>query len=365
MKKIAIICNLDGFANSINPLACKKYFENKGHKVILIDTHYIRRFKNKNKTPSDTPAYKLHIFTLFFIEGISYLFQKFISEGKKNYRLLLSIMRIRALILKKYFKNKKIDVIICENIADSLFLLQKTSAVKIYNCATPYADELYYGNQLSKKDHLQLKKLEIKIYNEVDYLSFHWESYADYIKKYYNYHGKNIFKFNRGTYIKKHQAKYIYPPRIVYMGYLGGYWINLPLLSKLTKKYKNIDVYGYPAPDKKYELNYKGYANPDVLSKYQFGLITITKDCLRKEGFSAKHIEYLSYGLPVLSPDWRKNTYLKKGAISFNENNFLKLTTHYSNKKRWLKIHKQACAQAKKLSWSEVFKPLNSIIKSI
>jgi hypothetical protein len=44
-----------------------------------------------------------------------------------------------------------------------------------------------------------------------------------------------------------------------------------------------------------------------VLLSYQAGLITCTRDELRRDGFSAKHLQYLAHGLPVLAPEWRRH----------------------------------------------------------
>ena len=101
------------------------------------------------------------------------------------------------------------------------------------------------------------------------------------------------------------------------MGYLKGYWNNIPLLARLSQKYE-IDVYGGPKPPKKYGLNYRGYTpNTDILAEYQFGLITITDDPLRRSSFSSKHLEYMNYGLPVLTPDWRKDPNLDDFSIYY------------------------------------------------
>jgi hypothetical protein len=167
---------------------------------------------------------------------------------------------------------------------------------------------------------------------------------------------------NKGTEETASKAEYTMNPKIVYLGKLDGYWINLPLLSKLSKIYP-IDVYGSPAPDPKYELNYKGYATSDILSQYQFGLITITDDKLRREGFSAKHLDYLSYGLPVLIPEWRANAKNLKGTVLFNEDNFLSCIRYYAQKEQWDILHTEALQQAKELRWENTLKALDNILE--
>ena len=157
-------------------------------------------------------------------------------------------------------------------------------------------------------------------------------------------------------------VKFSKTPRIVFLGSLEGYWVNLPLLSKLSKIYP-IDVYGGPKPDKKWGLDYKGYApSLDILSKYQLGLITITKDKLRKSSFSSKHLEYLSYGLPTLTPDWRKDKILDDVSISYNETNFLDKVKEFSKKKKWKEMSKRSYKKSKDLNWGDNLKPLGIII---
>jgi len=272
-------------------------------------------------------------------------------------------MKLRAKILERIIKKEKFDAVICENGLDSYVFTKNLNYLKIYNCPTPGVDERYYSGDLSDYVYLKLRKMELEIYKKTDYLSFHWETYKKYVQKYV-YDGKNMFTLNWGCHPKpkEKRAEFACPPKIVFLGHLGGYWINLPLLARLTRFYKNIDVYGAPAPAKKYGLNYIGYAHPDILSKYQFGLITITKDRLRRWGFSAKHPEYLSYGLPVLVADWRKNLHLLKGSISYNEKDFLEKIKKYSDKREWQKVSDLAYKQSKKYSWDDVLKPLGKII---
>lgn len=364
MKKIVIICKLDGFANSIKPLEIQKYLEKRGHNVILLNTLFIHRLVIQNnilKTRS-FPQLSINIILLHIIQILSKLFSyKFNQLFPIYYYLLSWEMTLRAQLLFKLIKTLSPDFLIGESQIDSHIFLKKLKCKTLYDCATPWADELYFGKYLLKKQYYDFLKMELRVYNSVSYLSFHWEAYNHYIKKYY-YRGNNLITLNGGCTVKSENARYASPLRIVYIGYLGGYWIDLKLLSRLTKIYPYIDIYGYPPPDSTFNLNYKGYAKPEVLKNYQFGLITITKDRLRKEGFSAKHLEYLSYGLPVLVPEWRESSFQFKGTIKYNESNFLDIISKYSKKTCWNLIHQECLKQAKEFSWDNVLKPLDSII---
>jgi len=70
-KNIAIICNLDGFGNSVAPLGIKKYLEEKGHKVDLINTFYISRFKINENIKFIIPPSKVKIYFVIFLELLS------------------------------------------------------------------------------------------------------------------------------------------------------------------------------------------------------------------------------------------------------------------------------------------------------
>ena len=118
----------------------------------------------------------------------------------------------------------------------------------------------------------------------MDFLSFSWESYARYAEKHYGISGHNLRQLNWGCVPAAERAQFSEPPRVAYIGSLTSRYINLPLLSRLSKLYPHIDVYGGPPPDPSLGLNYLGWAPPTVLQQYQFGLITCTKDEIRRDG---------------------------------------------------------------------------------
>jgi hypothetical protein len=105
--------------------------------------------------------------------------------------------------------------------------------------------------------------------------------------------------------------------------------------------------------------------NLDNISNYQFGLLTFTNDQLRNSGFSAKHLTYISYGLPILCPEWRQDPILKSATIYYNENNFQKQIEKYSQKKLWQKKHQAALKLAQKLNWETTLEPIIPIIYKI
>jgi hypothetical protein len=343
-KNIFIICSLDGFANSIRPLEIKKFLEKKNYKVKLLNFY--------NFTESSSFSFLFKILNNYSPEII----KKFLIVRR------LKVMRDRAKRIEIYVKKENPDAIICENAEDSYILTKDLNCLKIYDSPAPWVDELYYSGKLSKYIFHLLRKMELETYRKSDYVAFHWESMTRYVQENI-YNGDNFFILNWGCDHNKKLAKFNKKPKIVFMGNLGGYWCNLPLLSKLSKMHE-IDVYGGPDPPKEYGLNYKGYApTTDILADYQFGLITISKDQLRRHGFSAKHLEYISYGLPVLTPDWRKDPRLAPVSIAYNEENFLTQIIKYSEEENWKRMSKKCYAQALKWRWENSLIPLLALLE--
>src|SRR5207245_8149618 len=109
-------------------------------------------------------------------------------------------------------------------------------------------------------------------------------------------------------------------------------------------------VYGGPQPDPALGLNYLGYAPPSVLEHYQLGLITSEENETRLYGFSAKHPQYLAYGLPVLVPAARRYLELLRGSVPYREETFLEIVEALSEGE-WLHVSDEAYARAQRLAW--------------
>src|SRR5205814_9101370 len=133
----------------------------------------------------------------------------------------------------------------------------------------------------------KMRGLEMQVFEGVDHLAFHWESYAWYALERYGISGRNLLTLNFGCTPSTSRAQFADPPRVVYVGNLSAGFNDTLLLSPLAAWYPHIDVYGGPPPDPRLGLNYLGYApSLDVLGQYQLGLVTCRKDALRRDGFS-------------------------------------------------------------------------------
>jgi hypothetical protein len=364
-KRVLIICQLDRFANGVKPLEIERFLRERGHEVRLVNTYYV------GGAPLMSGSIRMRLpglgpkrLALYLTEAGSALFTRRWKFGRRylSYYALLSDYRLRRSILKALLPLDDFDVVICETPHDAGVLTLATSALTIYDCPTPWADEIYFEGRLTEKQHYKLRCLETRLFESVDYLAFHWETYARYAVDHYGISGRNIVTLNFGCNPVVRRAEFSNPPRVIYMGSLSSRFIDLPLLSRLAKLYSHIDVYGAPPPDPSLGLNYLGYAPPTILEQYQLGLITCTQDELRRDGFSAKHLHYLAYGLPTLVPAWRRHLNLLRGSVAYDERTFLTVVDALSDGAEWRRMSDEAYAQAQQLAWDNTLRPLERLL---
>lgn len=276
-------------------------------------------------------------------------------------------MKKIASLLEKRIKKEHYDVVIGVENLWSYVLTRDLDCLKIFSCESLGSDELYFSNKNIDLDRVKgLREMEIEIMMKSDYVIFPWKTTENYVRRYVM-NGSNFLTIKFGCYPKNLHASYFFPSSIISLGNLWGYYTNKELLSQLTQTSSfNIDVYGPHEPNKKYHLNYKGFAKTtDILSKYQFGLNTVTKDVFRRNHFSSRPLNYLAYGLPVLSPDWMQLSHELKGCVPYDEYNFVNLVNKYSERDQWEKLSHDALEQAKELDWAVTLKPLEKIITQL
>lgn len=351
-KRVLIVCQLDEYANGVRPREIERYLRNAGCDVRMVNTFFL------------TKTSGVLGWVLLMVGAAWAYLLRFWAFGQRylSYYVLLADHYLRRRILGASLELDDFDLVICETSFDAGVLRVPTSARTLFDCPTPWADEMYFERRLTKRQHRKLRRLETDVYTGVDYLAFHWESYARYAIKHYGIDGRNLITLNWGCAPSAERAAFKTPARVVYLGALWQRAINLPLLSRLTKLYPHIDVYGGPPPDPVLGLNYLGNAPPTVLRHYQLGLITSTEDELRLDGFSAKHPQYLAYGLPVLVPASRRNLDLLRGSVPYEEETFLTVIDALSDKDVWRGMSDEAYAQAQQLTWDKTLRPLEKIL---
>lgn len=364
-KRVLIVCQLDRFANGMKPVEIQRFLRERGHEVRLVDTYYLSRASSApGSFGSKLPRFGLRRFALYAVEAASVPLTRYWKFGRRHlsYHELVADYRLRRSILGSSLALDDFDLIICEHPHDAGVLMVRTSARTLYDCPTPWADEMYFEDRLTERQHRKLRRLETELFECVDHLAFHWETYARYAVDHYGISGRNLLRLNWGCTPVAQRAEFSDPPRVVYFGSLGSRFIDVPLLSRLAKLYPHIDVYGGPPPDSSFGLNYLGYAPPTVLRQYQLGLITCTQDELRREGFSAKHLHYLAYGLPVLVPVWRRHIDLLRGSVAYDERTFTLVIDALRNEEEWQRASDEAYAQAQRLTWDETLRPLETLL---
>jgi hypothetical protein len=265
--------------------------------------------------------------------------------------------------LEKRIKEKKYDVVIAVETPFSYVLTRDLKCLKIFSCEVLGADELYFSKNFGELERVRnYRSMELEILMKSDYVVFPWKTTEQYVRKYI-WNGGNLVTLKYGCYPQKETASHFFPVSIVSLGSMRSYWSNIELLSYLTRVSPyTIDVYGQYKPPRKYHLSYKGFAkSTDVLRNYQFGLNTTAKHVFRHH--ASRIMDYLAYGLPVLSPDWLQFSHELKGVLPYNEENFLDIIEQSSEREPWEILSRDAHQQARELDWRITLKPLEELIE--
>lgn len=365
--RIVLMGKLDGFANSQKINNIRRHLESRGHDVTLINTYALSRASDDATSigrllPAPRPVRLL----LFLAEWVQKLAGKNAwARRHLSYRCIVVENRLRRHILGRVLRGLPADLVIAAGAQDAEALLDVDDATTWYDCQTPWADELYDEERLTPRQHTRMREREGHLFESVDHLSFTWRTYGWYAVEQYGISGKNLETLDTGCEPGRPRVKHSDPPRIVYLGLLSMRFINLPMLSRLSRLYPHIDVYGGPEPDPELGLNYLGYADPSILGEYQLGLITCTDDELRRQGMSGKHLDYLSVGLPVLVPRWRRRLDLLEGSVPYDETDFLDIVESFRDPAHWQQVSDIAYEQAQRLAWDNTLRPLDDVLATI
>jgi hypothetical protein len=370
-ERIAIITRRDSYANGVKPRHLKDFLESSGYQVDEYNSVGLGRHVHQGFGVS-VPQFSYDAIRLFWYEllwalvRITLRFVRLAALRSAQGHLLRRIIRLRGRIFADRLSDGGYLAAICASSQDqAVFLGRRIADLQVLALTVPWADELYYGGELSDGTYKELTSLERVCYAAADRLSFDWHTYVDFVKR-NSYRGGNWLDCTYGVSEKRKRATFAAPPRIIFLGNLEGYWVNLPLLRHLCRICPELDVWGGPDPGPNSGLNYRGYApDLDVMADYQFGLITITDDPLRRSSFSSKHLEYASYGLPVLTPCWRQDEILGPSSIYYGRDTFLEVLAEYSREDSWSVKSQQSLAVAETLSWTTAFRDLGEMIEGM
>lgn len=342
--KVAILYTGQMNANTVRPREIERFLAARGHEVRMVD---LESFAYRRRLRAREP------------------FQVALRRaGLGGSEELLRPMREWAdIISEEVLEGGGFGAVVCESFPHSLVLTRDLGCIKVLDCPTPPVDEMEFSGEHPPATIAALREVEQEVYAACDHLAFHWETYVDYVRRNV-YDGPNLRVLNWGCHPRARRAAFASPPRTAYMGYLGGYWIDLPLLSSLSRSgATEVHVYGSPPPARRWGLDYMGFApDTEVLASYQLGLVTCSKDPLRRAGFSAKHLEYISYGLPVLAPRWRERLDLIRGTVPYDEADFPAAVAALSDEGEWRRASDAAYSQAKELDWDRTLRPLEGML---
>jgi hypothetical protein len=366
-RRVLLVAQVDGYANGVKSTAIEAFLRAHGHDVTLVNTYFLSRastdFASRLRRFPRPGLRRLAIYASE-LAGLALTRRWRFGRRHLSFYVLLADFWLRRSLLADLLPLDDYDLVLVSHPQDAGLLTAPTSARTFYDCQTPWADELYYEEKVTEHQRDRLRRLEARLYGGVDGLAFSWESYAAYVIRHYGVALPKLRQINWGCVPvpETERARYADPPRVIYLGSLSSRFIDLPLLTRLSRLYP-IDVYGGPPPDPQLGLNYCGWAPPTVLGQYQLGLITCTQDELRRDGFSAKNLHYISYGLPVLVPAWRRQMDLLRGHISYEERTFVEAIASVGEATRWQEASDEAYGQAQALTWDQTLAPLQALLQ--
>src|SRR5436190_11110067 len=75
--------------------------------------------------------------------------------------------------------------------------------------------------------------------------------------------------------------------------------------------------------------------------------------------------KFLTYGLPVLVPAWRRHLDLLRGSLPYTEQSFRSVIDEMTEQKLWQAASDEAYDQALRLDWEETLRPLEDLLAGV
>jgi hypothetical protein len=267
-------------------------------------------------------------------------------------------------------RSGRYDIVIARSQDVGTVLTRGIDGLAVYDMANVGFLEEYHAWGANLDDVEDTYRREVRLLESADVILSPHSALTEYFTRHFD-ERLNLAAKTRtlrlGAEPAARTASFSNPPRIVYAG--SYYYIQDPyLLSELTKISPiPIDCYGFRNPNRSFlpaPLAYFGFQTTiDFLADYQFGLITVSRDALRKHSPATKFPYYFMHGLPVLFPEWMLEGYdYPDCAVPYNEGNFVEQVSGASNPMRWRAMNVAALARARTLTWDQVLQPLEEIV---
>lgn len=230
--------------------------------------------------------------------------------------------------------------------------------------------------------------LEAEVFKRCTHLLVVSNKMKEYITDNFKISHNKIHIVYNGAHPQKLKAEYKHPLKVIYAG-VFAFWERVDDYLEIAKKANSGDFEFYLAgsgPMKKHILaqikteripiKYLGYLPRSkmlrVMSKMQIGIAPSTKDTTRLVAFPIKVLDYMSCGLPVVTPnvgDWGRMVEIDDCGVALKDDSIANYLTSLETLKRkslWQdKSSKGSQAIEIKYNWNRVLSPLKNLIMQL
>ena len=303
---------------------------------------------------------------LYLVQLASLLFTRRWKFGRRHlsYPLVRADLRLRRSILRSSLPLDDFDMVIGEHPAESELVFGPDFGADALRLHDPVGRRALLRGHADRATSTAAPAPRGRDDRGVDLLSFSWETYAPYSVEHYGISGRNFCQLNWGcTPVTAAASASSDPPRIILLSSLSSNFINLPLLSRLSKLYP-IDVYGGPPPDPALGINYLGWAPPSVLRRLPARSHHLSKDPLRRNGFSAKNTA-VHRARPARADAGMARAHAPAPRLGPLRRGELPSTVieRLSDEDEWQRVSDEAYAQAQELAWEKTLEPLDRALR--
>lgn len=268
--------------------------------------------------------------------------------------------------LEPRVRSGNFDVVIARDQATGMVLTRGIGGLKILDMANVTFLEMYHASGADPVEVEATHEREMKILAAADCVLVHHDRLTEFVRRHVYDHPK-VVTARMGADPAAEHASWSETPRIVYAG--SYYYIQDPYLLSLLSGQSPIPIHCYGSQDPRrpflpHPLDYQGYEETTrFLANYQFGLVTVSQDRLRRHSPSTKFAYYFARGLPVLFPEWMLEGHEYAAAIPFTEDDFAAVVTRLMrDRDAWERYHAEALRIAASLRWEQTLKPLAHVL---
>lgn len=321
-------------------------------------------------------------------EGISKILTRLLPHDSRNPVLRYLNLNVARNFLDQMIRNLDFDVILAETYLAgwlSLEFCKRSSTPLIVDAHGLAGAEAKGYNE--KSWHIK-EILEAEVFKSCTHLLVVSNKMKEYIVRHFKIPSDKISVIYNGADTQKLTAKFNHPLKVIYAGNFA-YWEQVDDYLEIAKKANSSDFKFYLAGSgqmKKHVLarikrenipiKYLGHLPRskmlNIMSKMQIGIAPSTKDTARLVAFPIKVLDYMSCGLPVITPsvgDWGKMIETEDCGISIKDDSVKNYITALETMKRkvvWQCKSNNGIQTIKiKYNWNRVLSPLKNLMMQI